>query len=233
VFGKIGYIMPHNLPPFLAACLTLALAFILSCSSGGKPQTLGSFTDTRDDKTYRTVKIGKQTWMAENLNYSNIDGKKNSDCYDNKEENCVKYGKLYRWPAAENACPVGWRLPTRKDWHELFQAVGGKETAVRTLKSKNGWSNSSGTDDFGFSALPGGVVDYDAYDDIDGDVIEFSGIGAVGIWRSSTQEEHGIKRSSGEYEADFWCWVMSGNEIREFFDYYYVGFGFSIRCVKN
>ena len=116
----------------------------------------GTFTDSRDGKTYRTVKIGDQTWMAENLNYKTG----SSVCYGNKERNCRKYGRLYDWNTAMKACPAGWRLPSDKEWTALTDFVGGEDTAGTKLKSKTGWSTNNGyetaTDDYGFSALPGG-----------------------------------------------------------------------------
>jgi len=116
----------------------------------------GTFTDSRDGKTYRTVKIGNQMWMAENLNYKT--GK--SVCYDKKKSNCQKYGRLYDWNTAMKACPAGWHLPSDKEWTALTDFVGGVDTAGTKLKSKTGWSTNKGykatTDDYGFSALPGG-----------------------------------------------------------------------------
>jgi len=115
-------------------------------------------TDSRDGKRYKTVKIGGQVWMAENLNY-NASGSK---CYENNSAYCAKYGRLYNWSTAKKVCPSGWHLPSESEYKVLDKAVGGEEVASRKLKSKSGWNNSSnGTDEFRFSALPGGYGDSD------------------------------------------------------------------------
>lgn len=105
-------------------------------------------TDSRDNKTYKTVKIGDQVWMTENLNFK----AKNSFCYDNDISKCEKYGRLYTWEAAMKACPGGWHLPNNVEWTSLWDAVGGKNVAGKKLKSKNGWErNGNGDDIFGFA----------------------------------------------------------------------------------
>jgi uncharacterized protein (TIGR02145 family) len=129
----------------------------------------GEFTDTRDDKTYKTVKIGNQWWMSENLAYDVSDG---CWAYNNDESNVATYGRLYTWEAAKNACPSGWHLPTDDEWKQLEMAIGMSQSEAddtgwrgtnegTKLKDTSGWYNNSfingnGTDDFGFSALPGG-----------------------------------------------------------------------------
>jgi uncharacterized protein (TIGR02145 family) len=106
-----------------------------------------------DGKTYKTVKIGSQTWMAENLNTE----KGNSVCYGNNPANCQKCGRLYDWATAMKACPKGWHLPTDAEWTALGNAVGSSSTAGTMLKSKSGWdSGGSGIDKHDFSALPCG-----------------------------------------------------------------------------
>jgi uncharacterized protein (TIGR02145 family) len=127
---------------------------------------------------FKTVKIGNQVWMAENLNVKTA----NSWCYDNDESNCKKYGRLYTWDAARSACPAGWHLPTRGEWKELALYAGGDRVAGKKLKAKSGWrKNGNGTDDFGFSALPGGQWDSGddfEYIDIDGEWWTATGLGS-------------------------------------------------------
>ncbi|WP_304247609.1 fibrobacter succinogenes major paralogous domain-containing protein [Fibrobacter succinogenes] len=116
----------------------------------------GSFTDSRDGKTYKTVKIGDQVWMAENLNFETD----SSYCYNDSAEYCAEYGRLYEWGAAMDACPSGWHLPDTAEWRVLLAAVGGDSVAGMKLKSTSGWnSDGNGTDDFGFTVLPAGGWD--------------------------------------------------------------------------
>ena len=81
-----------------------------------------TFTDSRDGKTYKTVKIGNQTWMAENLNFTTAEG---SWCYDDDTVNCNKYGRLYSWETARDVCPAGWHLPSKAEFETLLSNVGG------------------------------------------------------------------------------------------------------------
>lgn len=110
----------------------------------------GSLKDSRDGKTYKTVQIGNQVWMAENLNYQTSE----SFCYDNKEGNCKKYGRLYTWDDAKKACPAGWRLPSVVDFKTLLAAMGTSGEERSQNLHAGTWNN--GSDTFGFSALPAG-----------------------------------------------------------------------------
>ncbi len=114
----------------------------------------GTLVDDVDGQTYKTVKIGDQEWMAENLRR-----KTNDYCYDDDAENCTKYGRLYTWFIARSVCPNGWHLPSKKEFETLLGAVGGTENSAKKLKSSSGWDeNGNGQDAFCFSALPAGKV---------------------------------------------------------------------------
>ena len=128
----------------------------------------GEMTDPRDGIVYKTTTIGGQVWMAENLNYFDIEGAassiKNDWCYWDKPENCESAGRLYTWNVAQRICPEGWRLPTKADWESLLREVGADSLneilwkGSSKLKSVSGWENEgNGTDDFGFTALPAGM----------------------------------------------------------------------------
>jgi len=130
------------------------------------------FTDSRDGKSYSTVVIGTQTWMAENLNYE----AGGSICNGNNPSNCEIYGRLYEWntimdgAASSSAspsgvrgiCPAGWHIPSDAEWTTLTDFVSvngtGNGNVGAKLKAGEWWiGDGNGTDEFGFSALPGGV----------------------------------------------------------------------------
>jgi len=132
--------------------------------------------------------------MAENLNYA-VAGSK---CYDNDPANCDKYGRLYDWATAmalppscnENSCsgqmqqphqgicPSGWHIPSKDDLDVLMEAV---DTSGTKLKATSGWNeNGNGTDEFGFSALPGGG----------GSDGSFMGVGYIGYWWSTVEDSN-------------------------------------------
>jgi len=158
------------------------------CCGKGKYTLATQFCDLRDSTAYKWKKIGTQTWMAENLNY-NASGSK---CNQNNTVNCATYGKLYDWATAmansassvaipsgvQGVCPLGWHLPSDAEWNVLTTFAG--SNAGTKLKAKSGWiDNGIGTDDYGFSALPGGGV-------LDGD-FRYDYIGDYGYWWSATQ----------------------------------------------
>ena len=185
-----------------------------------------SFTDSRDGKQYKIVTIGKQTWMAENLNYevkrSGIFTNEVSNCYDNNPANCDKYGKLYTWSAAMIACPKGWHLPSKSEWESLTTTVGGSSMEGKYLKSINRWNDfegksGNGTDAYGFAALPGGYRSANS----------FYEIGYRGYWWTSSEYKHNIIFLSRAYYKSIY-YENSAN--------WYDGketLGLSVRCLQD
>jgi uncharacterized protein (TIGR02145 family) len=180
------------------------------------PASGNSLTDSRNGQKYRTVKIGSQTWMAENLNY-NTSGSK---CYDNKESNCQKYGRLYDWKTAKSACPSGWHLPSKAEWDALSNSVGGEKTTGKHLKAKSGWNNDNkgksgnGIDTYGFAAIPGG-------DGSSGG--DFDNVGNYGSWWSASEYSSSLAYYRFmSYSLESADWYKSGKN-----------FMFSVRCVQD
>ncbi|MBO4435860.1 MAG: fibrobacter succinogenes major paralogous domain-containing protein [Fibrobacter sp.] len=169
----------------------------------------GTLMDERDGKTYKTVVIGKQTWMAENINYET----RYSFCYDNKAENCAKYGRLYIWEFAMQACPAGWGLPSLEEFQALVAAVGGDAIAGKALKSTEGWKDGgNGTDDYGFAALPAGYMKEDSTFHFVGEFAKFWSTSGT-TWKSQLE--------------------MSYDRDSLFLSTAYTEFALSVRCLKG
>jgi len=216
----------------------LGMLFILgACSSDSSTGGVGDgsdgmLTDSRDGQTYKTVTIGTQTWMAENLNYA-VDS---SWCYNNSADSCAKYGRLYQWAAAmalpaayneaawggsdvnhQGVCPAGWHIPTDAEWTILTNAVGGEDVAGMALRSTSGWNEGgNGTDVYGFSALPAGSRYSGNFDDVGSDGI-FWGTMEIGA-----DDAHGRIFTYNEYEGMGYGGLSS-----------FKGEAFSVRCLKN
>jgi uncharacterized protein (TIGR02145 family) len=186
----------------------------------------------------QTVTIGTQVWMTKNLD---VDRFRNGDpipevktneewenageneqpawCYyDNNPKNGEKYGKLYNWYAVKDSrglAPIGYHIPSYKEWSKLTDNLGGEEVAGYKMKSTSGWvKNGNGSNSSGFSGLPGGH----RYDDG-----TFDNIGEYADWWSSTE--------FGSYTA--WhisldCKSGSVSSID-----YMPELGFSVRCLKD
>ena len=193
---------------------------------------LSEFTDTRDEKKYRTVLMpdGK-VWMAENLNFfihADSSWSPNSGYRDT-------YGLLYNWAAASRACPEGWHLPSEQEWRDLVCAAtidgGGSatgnctntgSTAATRLKSQTGWNNrpngssANGTDNYEFSALPGGS--HNGFS-------AFNYLGEHGYWwsvtESGTNAHYRIINASTNTSTH-----VGGGSISK-------TNRFSVRCIKN
>ena len=199
------------------------------CVSAGN---CGTFTDSRDGLSYKYTTIGTQTWMAENLNYDTLNDS-GSWCYNDTASYCDTYGRLYNWSTAmavdtlfhtdsilgdsvnhRGICPEGWHVPSSAEWDTLVNYVGGEDVAgTYLMANSNLWSTNSGTDDYGFSALPGGRYGGSP----------FYGVGYYGYWWTAAEYS-----STGAYGRG-----MHGSSANVNSSYYDKSYGFSLRCVED
>ena len=205
----------------------------------------GELVDDRDGQIYKTVKIGDQWWMAENLNYAYLQPTEDPDscsfCFKNSVDSCEKYGRLYTWSAAMDSagiwstngkgcgygkvcmptppvrgiCPEGWHLPTQAEWNDLFSVVEDTLIVGQALKSMSGW-------------------------DMDGNGSDNFGFSV---------HPSGARLHDGDYNyvrnyANFWSsdefdhehayhmYLHSFNGRVNMYEIY-KGFGYSVRCLKD
>jgi uncharacterized protein (TIGR02145 family) len=200
---------------------------------------------TFEGQKYKTVKIGTQTWMAENLKY-NAPGSKcyNDDYNTSKDGACNKYGRLYNWatamalpascnesecasqiqPKHRGICPKGWHIPSNAEWDQLFRYVDGNEgtespydseTAGKYLKAKEGWNGSGNGEDTYGFSALPGGFGYSGGN--------FDFVGNFGLWWSSFESN-----SSNAY----------GRLMRYYDEDAYGGNGgkshlYSVRCTQD
>jgi OOP family OmpA-OmpF porin len=192
----------------------------------------GSFKDPRDGKTYKTVKIGTQTWMSENLAFKTDI---NSIAYDNNENNGKIYGYLYNWENAMKVCPSGWHLPSLKDWNILIEFLGGEKIAGGKMKETGSvhWEspNTRVTNSSGFTALPGGMFD---------GIERFSGIPYRGYFWSAEELAETNKNAADTKEklATFYSLSSYEDETSDLNFYVLESISpktscFSVRCLKD
>ncbi|MDR0518278.1 MAG: hypothetical protein LBH25_14695 [Fibromonadaceae bacterium] len=246
----------------MVAILAFAMAFALNAcgdggdgNSGGSPSSSSSSREynkgnssssSSDDNEengscdisdYKTVEIGAQVWMAENLNcYAS-----GSKCYNNNPANCAVYGRLYDWATAmelpsscnsascsgqvnakhRGICPSGWHIPSNEEWATLEDYVcsdkGYGSFPGEHLKSVNGWVRYGGIvslDSYSFSALPGGLG---------GSRGNFFNAGFCGYWWSSSE-----RRSSNSHYL-YMCYDYK-DAVREEGD---KGLLYSVRCLED
>ena len=198
-----------------------------------------------------SVTIGTQIWTKENLNveiFRNGDlipeaktttewitaGKEKKPVwsyYDNDPENGYKFGKLYNWYAVNDPrgiSPIGWHIPTLKEWELFSSEMGLNERGLGLkIKSTRGWNeiyseSGNGTNESGFSALPGG--------DRSSSNGNFVSIGDHASWWSNTEldTEFAIYFHTNKYSG----YVGPENRV-PYKDKRSKGFGFSVRCIKN
>jgi len=187
-----------------------------------------TFIDSRDKQKYRSVTIGDQTWMADNLNYEPKSGK--SWCYEDNESFCMKYGRLYDWETANKACPPGWHLPTRDEWATLEEAVGGIATAGKALKMRSGWTKSAkASDDYGFSAMPGGYRRY-------ANGGSFHDAQNLGLWWTATEydDRRATHFENKEYNMGYAYLRLMDHRYAKVSKYDdFKATGLSVRCVQD
>jgi uncharacterized protein (TIGR02145 family) len=196
-------------------------------------------TDLNGQK-YKTILIGEQLWLAENLNTSNF---RNGDAifhaksmkkwiragekgkpawcyYNNDPANGTKYGKLYNWYALNDSrglAPVGCHIPTDIEWLKTIDNLGREDQAGTKMKNSTGWiENGNGTNSSGFSGIPGGCRGLDG---------TFGSLGEEAIWWGGI--EFGGQNVSN-YVLRFGQDNISKNDVGGG-----EGFGFYVRCLLN
>jgi uncharacterized protein (TIGR02145 family) len=184
---------------------------ICFCTYG---QEAGSITDPRDGKVYKTVKIGEQLWMGENLAFKTTGG---WSVYDGIDGYVETHGYLYTWEAAANACPVGWRLPSMQDWWSLSKSLGGDEISGGKLKQAgtSSWKdpNNGATNSSGFTALSSGRAND----------TEMKYLGTATFFWTNVDDD----------DATSWCAILSSSGEDLAISPAEKKNGFSVRCIKN
>ncbi len=204
----------------------LFIGIFVNCNKEEEPEITewdySTFTDPRDGKSYKTIKIGNQEWMAENLAFETA----NSWHAGQYSTNGEIYGRLYTWESAKAAVPPGWHLPSDMEWKELEIVIGMDPQDVdkedfrgddegRKLKSQRYWAEEGyGNDSFGFAALPGGYRSNNC---------NFLLMTWHGYWWSST----------GNDNSKAWIRFISYNNSGISRRLSYVEDGYSVRCVKD
>lgn len=221
------------------------LIFDLQALAGENP----TFTDPRDGKVYKTIKIGDQVWMAENLAYLPIvniqwatsisqpyyfvNGYNGTDTAEAKAtDNYKTYGALYNWPAAKEACPKGWHLPSNAEWTQLENYLinngygydGNADNIAKALAATTNWYSSTITgtpgndllsnNSSGFSALPGGYIN---------SIRDFVRTTSNGRWWSATE--------SDIYNASTRSMFFSSSIVNHYIDI--KANGLSVRCIRD
>jgi uncharacterized protein (TIGR02145 family) len=199
--------------------------------------TYGSVTD-KDGNTYKTIPIGIQTWMTENLKTTKFNDGTSIEivtegdswanlatpacCWQNNDPiRKVTYGVLYNWYAVNSVklCPTGWHVPSDAEWTSLVDYLGGENIAGAKLRETGvrHWlsPNEGATNEVHFSAYPGG-------DRLDGPGAIFENLLQMGIWwTTSSENDKAISRAI----------YVNNDGVRKFF--YNKKMGMSVRCVWN
>ncbi len=218
------------------------LDFPTSAGTGGilfnPGLTYGTVSDI-DGNSYKTIQIGTQNWMAENLkttklndstpipNVTDFNEWRSSDLpvyfwYDNNSTTYkAVYGALYNWYTVNTGklCPSGWHVPTYDEFNTLVTHLGGESIAGGKLKEAgiSHWQDPNGdaTNESGFTGLPGGQRDIQA---------DFAGIGRQSDWWSTTNTDP-VHAYTLEVLYDDGRVFLTGGM--------YFNDGFSVRCIEN
>jgi uncharacterized protein (TIGR02145 family) len=231
--------------------LLLAAGAAISCHGGGAPTEPGSGSNIETGSvsdigghSYRTVKIGDQWWMAENLSTTRFN---NGDfvphATDDAEWTALTtpayswynndsvaygsvYGALYNWYVTDagsngsrNICPTGWHVPTAAEWSTLTSSLGGLDIAGGKMKERgtSHWAapNTGATNSSGFSGLPGGFRGHTQG--------AFDNLGLFGHWWSSTEGDAALAWGEGLFTSE--AQANHSTSMKKN--------GFSLRCVKD
>ncbi len=193
------------------------------------------FTDSRNGQVYNTVQIGEQCWMAENLNIGTMiagginqanNGEIEKYCYDDNSANCDEYGGLYQWDEmmeystmqfSQGICPTGWHVPGEDDLTTLSDFLGGDEIAGGKMKEEGTvhWDppNTGATNSSGYTALPGGYVNFYG---------NFYYLGSSCRFWSSSETSNVLALYSSLFSANTNFPQASNNKI----------YGYSVRCIS-
>jgi uncharacterized protein (TIGR02145 family) len=191
----------------------------------------GTFTDSRDGKTYKWVKIGSQTWMAENLAYIPyvcppedtcgiwVAGYNGTNVNNAKSHNGYNYGCLYNWNTAKNICPPGWHLPSDDEWYQLINYLGGSNIAGDKMREtgREHWSyysNNFSTNESGFTAFAGGYSSPEW-------IVGFHGFNSHAYFWTST----------GHTTYAYYYQIDNTPKVSQKYDK--MIYGYSVRCVKD
>ena len=224
---------------------------------GNESVSYGKLIDNRDGAIYRTVKIGEQIWMAENLNYE-VGG--NGLCYQNDLDNCKTYGRLYSGIIGDESqefknhcsssdtsffeeniqwyCPEGWHMPSIDDFKALYEKAGSNSKSLQAKGFKN-WPKA--TDELGFSAVPSGYMDDPGAYSKEPSDLSF-GLGSFSIFWLSTISVYYEKNGETGYFPEAYCYKrfysaflnekgVSFNHEDSCFSNFAILF--SVRCIKD
>jgi uncharacterized protein (TIGR02145 family) len=222
---------------YLLLAIVLLLILTTDCKKDENNNLSGQITD-KDGNVYTAVTIGTQVWTVENLKTS----KYNDDtpipnvtdntewanltagayCWYNNDASAYKpaYGALYNWYAVNTSklCPAGWHVPTRAEWIELTDYLGGESVAGGKMKETETihWNspNTGATNESGLTGLPGGF----RYD-----IGIYSGLKTDCIWWSATEDNIYAAWFQGLYSGDSNSYMGTNDKF----------VGFSVRCVKD